>query len=505
MLRQRDGMRFLSDLIRRKPLLMLAVFLAVIKCIQLAIDSTPLFFYDSSSFMHNALRLDFLPERSYVYGALIRVFAVSFRSLRAIVTMQVVMGWLTAWLLAFMLVRFLKVRAWIAMAAASVFAFDPVQVIYEHMTMAETTTLLAMACFLLVALQYLRTRHLSWLVILAFIGAVLVSLRIVYVPIVLTSAALLPLAGYLSSPASAMRGRTLAVAFAVSCGSMMLLQLGYRHATGYLAGREPAYHYQTGFFLVASVAPIVDLGDSEDARVSEAIAEQNKTKVPLPDFAERPNHLWIPEGFVARLKSAFPGDERAANEAAGRLARAAILHSPFGFLKLGLQTYASYWKQIPHLPWYLHRDDGSTPESELPRHDFDEIRAAFGDDVSHQHLLQTPSRQYHIFARDWYVFLLTAPFLGGLAFWLSPANQKAPAALLLVWSWLLLAATCVGAVESEYRYLHPFSFTGVVALAVLVEMAFRTRSSDGESTQQSRGKKERFTLGDHRLDMASAR
>jgi hypothetical protein len=58
--------------------------------------------------------------------------------------------------------------------------------------------------------------------------------------------------------------------------------------------------------------------------------------------------------------------------------------------------------------------------------------------------------------------------LAGLALWLSPANPKG-VALLFVWSCLLLGATCFGAPETPYRYLHPFSFMGLAATAVLFD------------------------------------
>src|SRR3984957_12475704 len=192
----RLGMPGIVAGIRRAPLVTLAILLAGVKSIQFAIDSTALFYYDSGAFILNALGLAFIPERSYVYGWLIRIFAVPFHSLRAIVAMQVVMGGITAWLLGFVLLRFLKVRAWIAILAALAFAFDPVQIVHEHLVMAETAALLTMAIFLVVASRSLRAPGLWQLVLLAFLGILMVSLRIVYLPVVLLSAVLLPVAAY---------------------------------------------------------------------------------------------------------------------------------------------------------------------------------------------------------------------------------------------------------------------------------------------------------------------
>ena len=94
--------------------------------------------------------------------------------------------------------------------------------------------------------------------------------------------------------------------------------------------------------------------------------------------------------------------------------------------------------------------------------------AVFGVDVSNQNTWWTPSRRYHNLGKYWYVFLLASPFLAGFAMWLSPANRPAVAVLLL-WTCLSLTAMCFGAVESPYRFLHSFSFTGLAAAAVLCE------------------------------------
>src|ERR1019366_10143264 len=72
------------SLTQRAPLASAALLLVLVKCIQFAVDSQALFFYDSGAFILNGMGLAFLPYRSYVYGALLRVIAVPFHSLRAI-------------------------------------------------------------------------------------------------------------------------------------------------------------------------------------------------------------------------------------------------------------------------------------------------------------------------------------------------------------------------------------------------------------------------------------
>ena len=144
--------------VRKAPLLILAVLLFLAKCMQFAIDSTALFCYRFGliRFERIGTRV-FIPEPSYVYGYLIRIFAIPFHSLRAIVAMQLVMGSLTAWVLGFVLAEVSKgaalgSRSWQQWCSPS----DPAQIIDEHMVMAETTAMLAMALFLLLCLPVPR-------------------------------------------------------------------------------------------------------------------------------------------------------------------------------------------------------------------------------------------------------------------------------------------------------------------------------------------------------------
>lgn len=471
--------RRLSVQCSARPLLSLAILLALVKSAQFAVDSTALFFNDSGAFLLNGLKVMFVPQRSYFYGYAIRIFSLPFHSLRAIVAMQVAMGGITAWLLGYALLRFFRVRTWIAVLAALAFAFDPVQIVLEHLIMAETTAMFVTAIFLIAASQYLETPDRWRLALLAFLGVLLAALRIMYLPVVIASAALLPLAAYFWSPAwPKLRGsRALAIALAVSCGFTLVCHQGYTHLTGRLAGREPAYHYQTGFFLVSAAAPIIKVQDSDDPHVTRAIVEQNHSELPLfpPDL--RAGQLWDPNGLAARLRNAFGGDLIQSNRAAQRLAFAAIRRNPAGFLKLGLDCYVDYWRRLPKLEGILPYEDGSREPIVLP-YDAAVIQSYFGVDVSRQDLLHTPSRRLHIEARYWYLFLLASPLLAAMALCLKPSaswQASLAAALFLVWSCLVLVATCLGAVESMYRYLHPLSFTGLAAAAFLVEKLCRRR------------------------------
>jgi hypothetical protein len=465
--------------IARAPLVTLAILLAVVKSIQFAIDSRALFFFDSGAFILNALGLAFVSERSYVYGYLIRIFAVPFHSLRAIIAMQLVMGGVTAWVLGLVLLSFLKVRAWIAILAALAFAFDPVQIVHEHLVLVESSALLVMAIFLVAASRFLLAPGLWQLVLLSFLGILLVSLRIVYLPLVLLSAVLLPVAAYCRPARSQGRARALAFALAVSCGSTALFHLGYTYLTGWLGSREPAYNFSTGFFLAAAVAPIIKAEDSSDARVVRAVIEQNESVFPLANDGFREQQLWNPQGLVVRIRTAFGSDFRGANRAAQKLAWAAIRRDPLRFLRLGVHNYFGYWRGLPDLRRSLPGENGSSPTAEVSPFDAHAIRGAFGVDVSNQHLVHTASRRLHIWGRDWYIFLLASPFLAAIALWLSWRAQREASstlALFLLWSCFLIMASCLGAVTASYRFLHPFSFIGLAAAAFIADVFLPGRS-----------------------------
>lgn len=437
-----------------------------LKCTDLLLEPRVFFHSDSCSFLLNGLNLGFIPVRSYVYGDfIVRCLAAPFHySLHAVVAAQCLMGAATAWLLCYCLLTYFGVRTWIAIVCAVVFALDPVQVFHEHAILTETMTMFVAALFLATALYYLKNRQWAVLLGISLLGAVLVSLRVLYVPVVFVAAVALPVIAWLIPRGREKWIRPLAVALGISFGSTLLFQAGYRHLTGYLAGREPAYHYWTGCFLLASVSPIVKPGDARDTRVARVIAESNNSHGPL-QFDFRPFQLWSPGGLIDRLRAAFGGDDRLTNSAAEATARAAIRRDPAGFITLGLRTYASYWAALPKLRDAIEAEINNPVSSS----DSSVILRFF-----HMHPVSpleqdSISAPYYLAAHDWYAFLLVSPMFWLIALFLESANRKA---VLFIFTWvcLVFAATCLGAVESLPRYLHPFSFLGIAGAGVIGEM-----------------------------------
>ena len=261
----------------RQALILAALLIAILKCLEVAIDSQVLLHYDSGTYIRNGLGLEFNPTRCYVYGDLVSLIALPFHSLRAVIAAQAAMGGSTACLLAYALIRFLCVRYWLAIGAGILFALDPVQISLEHFILPEAAAMLATALFLVIGLNYLDNPKLLRLIELSLVGTGLVSLRIVHVPVLLTMAVIVPLLAWFRTGGNAKQLRPLNLALLVSFGSTLAFHAAYKHRTGVLAHREPAYEYSSGLFLVATVSPIVTASDTSDAQIAHIVQSQNHT------------------------------------------------------------------------------------------------------------------------------------------------------------------------------------------------------------------------------------
>lgn len=450
---------------QRNALLLAAALVAAIKIIEYTLDPNVMVDYDSEGYILNGLGLGWIISfRSYVYGGLIRLFATPFRSLEAMVAVQTIMGGITAFLLAYVLIKYLRVRSWIAIFAAMAFAIDPLQVYYEHYIQTEATTQFAMALFLATGLKYLDDRRLLSLLELSFLGIVLVSLRVVYLPVVIAAAVVIPILAWIPARHRSLQLKPLAIAVLVSLGLTYVFANGYRHLTGWLDNGEPTFQYEAGLFLLGTVSPLVSASDIDNPQVAKGF--EASTKLFDHDGEYRNRQLWDPGGLIWLIKRGYGP---AADAAADKLAKKVILTRPFDFLKLGWQTYCGFWN--------LHRDLAGTIDWD--RHvnaakssEAFALTASFADRPPAHSNPRTFSRRYLRRARLWYLFLLSSPIILAVAL-LSHRAGRRGIALLLSWACLLQAATCLGAPIVLLRYLHPFSFTSLAGAAVICDALAR--------------------------------
>ncbi len=453
-------------------MLWVALLVFASKALQLVLDRRPLLFPDSGSFITNALKLEFRPERSYVYSWLIRGLCLPFGSLTPLVAVQALLGGLVAWLLALVLIRYLKVRWQIAAAAAFAFAWDPTQVAGEHLVMTEAAAGFVAALFLITALEYLRAPRNIWLIALAVLGMFLVGLRLVYVPMVFASAVLIPLA----APKLWGNRRRMALAFGVSVAAVLICQLAYQRLTGFWAQREPAYEYRTGFFLAGNLAALLEEQDAPDPRRAAVLRDSQHRAYALSDDSSgaRSFQLWNPDGLVSRLTQTFHGDLLQANNDAEAFALHAVCRNPLGFLRLGYRSWSEYRQFLRRdtLRAVLLIDDGADPSVQPSEERWRIITAHFPQQRRDRATERTLTRRYHPHGWLWCWMQYLAPFLGLAATCVAPARVRRAIGFLTLWSALLIAVTCL-TTPAQMRYLHPLSFIGLAAVAVLAEGLFR--------------------------------
>lgn len=451
------------------PYLALALLVLVVKVVQVGVDATPLLFLgDSETYVYSAVE-GFMPIcRSFVYGWPIRWWGLATGSIMGLVIAQVVAGGITAWLVGAVLLYFYRVRFGVATALTLAFAFDPLQLLHERLVMAETFSLLIFALLVVLALSYLRQPRVLTLAGVCGLGLVLVSLRIMFVPVVLAAAVLLPVVGWVSQPAELRRarwGRALAhLGMAVALTAV--LHGAYRGHVGKVFRQPPAYQYYDGLMLMAAWAPILQPEDAPDSRVAELLKRQADDPVyPLTNRYIREMQLWEASGLAGRLQAIYGGDIPAANACAKKICRAALVRRPGAVVDLAWQAlvdYAFRWDRFRFRLWIEQGSDRFPDPAFVTL-----LRDRLAWDAANVHAVRTPSKRYHLIAGPWYVFLFFSPVL-----WLVPMVRGSPfqrsaGFLLFTLTVLLVVVLCVTSPVAVYRYLHPLSFTALLALGTM--------------------------------------
>jgi hypothetical protein len=459
------------------PYLVLALLVLVVKALQAWVDATPLFFLgDSENYIFSAIEGYYPIDRSFVYGWPIRWWGLNSGSIMGLMSAQILAGGITAWLLGAALLYFYRARFWVAGVMTIVFAFDPLQLLQERMVLAETFALLVFALQLVLMLSYLRQPRLLALAGVCALGLVVVSLRFMFIPVALALAVLVPAIRWIFLPSSLRRAQGwrslahLAVAVALTAWG----HGAYRSHMGKIYGQPPAYNYYDGLILLAAWAPAVQPVDASTPHVAEVVQRQARDPVfPLADHALREAQLWVTSGLRDRLQTALNGDAVAANAEAKRMCRSMVRRDPGALVRIAWQTFMDYafrWDRFTH---QLSDDQGAlrSPNAKL----LAALRDRLAWEAAETHATPTLVKRYHLAAGPWYVFLFFSPLL-----WLAPfvngsSFQRSSALLLFALTALLLAVLCGTAPAATYRYLHPFSFTGLLALGVLVDAVLAQR------------------------------
>ncbi|MCW5852591.1 MAG: hypothetical protein KIT87_21140 [Anaerolineae bacterium] len=382
-----------------------------------------------------------LATTSSGYGLLVQWLAVWPSTLTTLVWAQVLAGAVTAWLAAFILVRYLGVQPLTALLVAIAGSVEPLQVLHERLVLAEAFTQLLWATYLLLGLVYLRRPRLISLVAVCGVGLLLVTLRVAYVPLAWGSVLLpvLPLLARRVGRTPNGMGYQPIVHLVVGLVVMLGLHSGYRAWMGARTHMAPTYLPYDGYHIASAWAPLLIPADASDppARqvLSGMLAEDPSA---LRDRFRREENRWLPGGLVARLHAAFEGDDLAGSRAAQAMAMTAAWRNPLAVLKLGVQSYLDHWRLLPMLEARLRVEQGSDRPLDAPFVAL--LGERFGLDATHSAETMTLSRRYHLAAQPWYIVLLLAPALILLGVLLAkPAARLAALWLLLTSSTILLA------------------------------------------------------------------
>jgi len=467
------------------------VAIVVLKFLLLALDPSPkLFLGDSLSYIWTALS-GWIPEdRSYFYGYVIRWLSVWTCSLTSVWTcgltslliVQVFLGAVIAITVAWICRAIFSLPERLSYLFGFFCCIDPLQLAWERYIMTETFSLFFYALVLQQSFVYLRDRRITTLVIIQFLSVITIGFRMVFLIVVQVMVFALPLIAFLSGiqragTAVAVRSRWHQLLkrtvfwrhLAASVVAMFVFDQGYRHAYGFLAHREPAHLYGSGYFLLSIWAPDLQPQDAPDPRLAEII--QHGGQFRLRNFSLRSSQAHS-DGYLIDRWCRAETNRRKSSRIATRTAIHAFRRDPAAIIGLAAKTYFAFWGGRG-MERRAKLDLGDWILNDFQRRDLAERfhwegRADVGSEP------QTFTKWYYVAASPYYFVLLLSPLLSLVLLFV--ARKKAHAWLLFVHTAVMFAGTLLLSIEPITRYLQPLSLLTLLSLALAVTFI---RQKDG--------------------------
>lgn len=438
----------------------------IIKIFIFLLDPLPMFLMgDSHSYITTALTGWIPPDRSFTYGYFIKYTAVASHSLTTLILLQSLMSGINAILLSYMLIRFFSVRPLLSFISGILCAIEPLQLLYERYVMTESLSLFLFVLYLLIVFIYIKKPNLIKLFISSFIGTLLISVRLSFLPIVLLNSVIIPLLGIKSLSKSQNENYseltnfikkilshkklltkifmhlTLSIVFTIS------LHTAYKNLNGYLSDKPPAYLYHGGFFLISYFSPIIEPDDFPDNEIRYTVFKN--LKYDMKDPHKRAIHHWEIGGIVNVLNR-YMYNSLEADNFAKKVVINSLKRNPIGFLKIAYLGFIDYWN-IKNLKNSLVVERG---EKELPDYLLVKLRNYFSLNADKLPFLLTFTNKYYFKAWAWYLFLLCSPLLGIITIIFC---KKIRRYLLIVFLslFIIIIITCVLIDGITVRYLHP--------------------------------------------------
>jgi hypothetical protein len=454
----------------------------------LEFDPLPkLFMGDSGSYLWTALSWWIPPDRSFLYGYVIRWSSLWSKSLTPLLILQAFFGAVTAIVVALICQWIFGLASRLSYLFGLLSSLDPLQLVWQRYVMTETITLFFYVLMLLFSFLYLKERRLWQLALVQTLGVLVISFRMSYLIIVQMSTLFLPLIAFFPEIRAMFRKRSCVwskmlltksagLHLALSILFMFVLHQGYRQVNGRLASREPAYLHATGLSILTTWAPALKPADAPDPRLAKLISEGDQFH--LKDIWGREAQLYWPGCLADRWQQIEP-KAAISDQVAKQTALNALRRSPTSVATLGAKTFFGYWdfnRVHEQAKYDLGKAGNNWPKTRrwnLASH-FRLSPPAPGD-TKRSTLLQ----RYFLRSQPYYYVVLLSPFLcGGLIFFVAEGYVS----LLFLHGWVLFGTVSILSKTTSVRYLQPLSLLTILIFAALVKAVIDRRSKPTSMT-----------------------
>jgi hypothetical protein len=465
---------------KRLNLVSLTLCVVSVKLVIFLIDPSVMFFIgDSARYIDTAVSSYIPPDRSFLYGFLVRWITYSSQSLTSLVFFQVLCGAASSVLAGYILHSFVSVTPAMATTFSLLCAVAPLQLMYERYVLTETVSLLFFALFVAAALCHLKRPRIKTLVLLSLSGVFLIAFRLSYLPVVMIGAAIVPGLAFFyprdrrngnNAEVSGIkraggRERIITTCFhiLISCVLTYGLHYGYKLINGKLSDKPPAYQYYTGFHLIASWAPLLEDEDFSDPGI--AGYNDYPFRFDLKDRFQRIKQRWSNYGLVGYMTRFYDSRTINADKAAYETAMNLLHRNPFGILKLAFTSYMDYWN-----PALLKENllvDRSTRE--YPAELTEILKSHYHLYAEGLGLQKTLTNQYFFNAIPWFMVILSLPLVIAVVIILDKGRHLIALALLGGFGLLILINSTALIHRNTMRFFHPDEWITLIFFGVLID------------------------------------
>jgi len=465
-------------------LISLIIWVVAVKLIIFLIDPTVMFFIDDSSrYIDTAISSYIPPDRSFLYGFLIRWLTYFNQSLTYLVFFQVLCSAASAVLAGYVLNRFLSVNQTVARIFAVLCAIAPIQLLYERYVLTETVALLFFVLFITAAFCYLQNPKIRTLIVLNLTGVFLIAFRLSYLPIVLSGTVIIPCLAFFNFSTtrhkdnieghgicSVGKGRRVALScfhVLISCILTYGLHSAYKTVNGRLSNQPPAYQYRDGYHLLACWAPLLEKEDFADPWI-EGYTRQY-FYFDLKDRFQRMNQRWSSSGLISYIHQMYDSTVKT-NKIARDTAMNILYRDPFGVIKLAWQSYMDYWD--PRLLKQTLQGDRCTRE--FPDEFMETLKThyhIYGEGLSSK---KTLTNQYFLNAIPWFMVLFSLPLIIAVSIFMDKGRHIVFLALLGFFALLILMNSTALVHRNTMRFFHPNEWAAILFLGVLFDRIMKT-------------------------------